>query len=224
MNMDAFLLSKKSKLTSKAYINEYTGGTSRYISPNSFLWQDDGWRQNNFQTTITGSVTSPFLVSVNAVDIFGESLEKWVSIYDDNNVLAFDSGWTTDIDNMTSRNPLYANGIMHVIIRLRYKDSDVPLTPNVMTTVNFTMTFTRREEVTQPQGWNDTTTATYTTATQIIPELTTGTSVTIAATPQRIAQHERLFLAILDKLWELPDVMWLSVACLALVFCAWLLL
>lgn len=205
-------------------MTEYTGGTSRYIAPGSFLWQDEGWRQNNFQTTVSGSVSSPFLVSVSAADIFGEPLEKWVSVYDDNNVLAFDSGWTTTIDNMTSRNPLHANSTMHVIIRLRYKDSDTPLTPNVMTTTNFTMTFMRREEVTQPPGWNETTTASYTTATQIIPELTTGTQVTIAATPERLLTHERFLLRVLDSFWNLPDVTWIITACIILVFCAWLLI
>lgn len=208
-------------LTSNAYVNEYTGGTSRYIAPGSFMWQDDGWRQNNFQSTITGSVTSPFLVSVNACDIFGEPLEKWVSIYDDNNVLAFDSGWTTDINEMTSRNPLYANSTMHVIIRLRYKNSDVPLTPNVMTTVNFTMTFTRREEVTQPAGWNETTTAT-------LPDVATFPTTSVTAPelediPLQVVSHADLFSRLFAVILREGDILWIVGASLILAFSIWLL-
>lgn len=206
-----------------AYINEYNGSTSRYIAPTSFL-AENTWRQNSFQSTISGSVNTPFLVSCTACDIYGEPLEKWISIYDDNGNMAYDSGWVFDINDAVSRNPLSYNNTMHVIIRLRYRGGDVPLTPNVMTTVNFTLRYTRREEVTQPPGWNETTTATYTTVTQIIPELTTGTQITIAVTPLNFLSHERFLLRVLDNLWSLPDMIWVTTACIILVFCAWLLM
>lgn len=207
-----------------AYINELSASYSRQFISSQFDAVEN-WREASFIYTPTQPLSVPMSVSFSCADNYGEELEKWISIYDSNNRLCYDSGWVFNINSQSVRSPFIGGSTsMHVYLRVRYKGGDVPLTPNMFQGGTFILDVTRREEVTQPSGWNETTTATYTTATQILPVLTTGTEVTVAATPERLLIHERFFLRVLDNLWGLPDVMWLTIACIILVFCAWLLL
>lgn len=212
-------------LKANAYTTEYNSNYTRIVQPSQFT-PEGNWRQNNFAVQLPYHPYPPFYLSFYAVDLYGEKLEKWVSLYDDSNNLIYSSGWSDNIDSVPVRNPWSTSEpyIMHVILRVRYKGGEIPLTPNMMDNCTFIVNFQRRDEVTQPPGWNETTTATYTTATQIIPELTTGTQVTIAATPERLLTHERFLLRVLDNFWNLPDVTWIITACIILVFCAWLLI
>lgn len=216
-------------LTSNAYYNDYPVDVTRVTlnTQYSFASGSSGeWRQHTFQFTINQPYYPTYTLSFTANSQYGDNYLKWVSLYDSDYRLVYSSGWVDTIDNVVVPSPFQEgenSGTVHVYERVMREDHTAP-PQNEMNSTMFVFRGQFRDVVTQPQGWNETTTVTYTTATQIIPELTTGTSVTIAATPQRLISHERFFLAVLDKLWELPDLMWLTVACLVLVFCAWLLL
>lgn len=216
-------------LTSNAYYNDYPVDITRVTlnTQYSFTSGSSGeWRQHTFQFSVSQPYYPTYTLSFTANSQYGDNYLKWISIYDADYRLVYSSGWVDTIDNVVVPSPFQEGqntGVVHVYERVMRPDKTAP-PQNEMNSTMFVFRGQYRDVVTQPQGWNETTTATYTTATQIVPELTTGTSVTIAATPQRLINHERFFLAVLDKLWELPDIMWLTVACLVLVFCSWLLL
>lgn len=218
-----------SNLTSNAYYNDYPVDVTRVTQNTQYSFASGSsgeWRQHNFQFTVSQPYYPTYTLSFSANSIYGDNYLKWISLYDSDYRLVYSSGWVDTIDNVVVPSPFQEgqnSGTVHVYERVMRLDKTAP-PQNEMNSTMFVFRGQYRDIVTQPQGWNETTTASFTTVTQIIPELTTGTSVTIAATPQRLISHERFFLAILDKLWGLPDVMWLTVACLVLVFCAWLLL
>lgn len=212
-----------------AYYNDYPVDVTRVTINTQYSFASGAsgeWRQHNFQFTISQPYYPTYTLSFTANSIYGDNYLKWVSIYDSDYRLVYSSGWVENIDNVVVPSPFQENqttGTVHVYERVTRIDHTSP-PQNEMNSTMFVFRGQFRDIVTSPSGWNETTTATYTTATQILPDLTTGTEVTIAATPERLLTHERFFLRVLDNLWGLPDVMWLTVACIILVFCAWLLM
>lgn len=110
---------------------------------------------------------------------------------------------------------------MHCILRVRYNGGETPLTPNMMDSCSFVVNFQRREEVTQPNGWNETTTATM--PTTVTFPTTSVTAPKLEDIPLQVVSHVDLFVRLFGVIISEGDILWIVGASLILAFSIWLL-
>lgn len=221
ISMGAFLSVSCCPIEAKAYPIELSASYSRQFISTQFE-AIETWREASFIYTPSLPLSVPMSVSFTCSDNYGEELEKWVSIYDSNGRLCYDSGWVFNINSQSVRSPFIGgSSSMHVFLRVRYKGGEVPLTPNMFQGATFILDVTRREEVTQPYGWNETTTVSL--PTTVTFPTTSVTAPELEDIPLQVVSHADLFARLFGLILAEGDLLWIVGASLILSFGIWLL-
>lgn len=211
----------------KSYYNDYPVDVTRVTinTQYSFASGSSGeWRQHNFQFTVSQPYYPTYTLSFTANSIYGDNYLKWVSIYDSDYRLVYSSGWVEYIDNVVVPSPFQegqTTGTVHVYERVMRQDHTSP-PQNEMNSTMFVFRGQFRDIVTQPEGWNETTTATLSTSSVSFPT----TSVTVPELediPLQVVSHVDLFARLFGFILSEGDLMWIVGASLILAFCVWLL-
>lgn len=215
-------LSLSTPKKASAFTYELSGSYSRQFISTQFDAVEN-WREASFIYTPTQSLSVPMYVSFTCADNYGEELEKWVSIYDSNNRLCYDSGWTSNINLQSVRSPFIGGSTsMHVYLRVRYRGGEIPLTPNMFQGGTFILDVTRRETETLPESWYSENTFPATSSIENFPTFTTST-VTTPNIPYVVSQNVSFMGAFFTTFLGDTGLYWLIVICVLISLAAWLL-
>lgn len=226
ISMVGFLSVSCSPIEAKGYYNDYPVDYSRVTvnTQYSFTSGSSGeWRQHTFQFTVDQPYYPTYTVSFTANSQYGDNYLKWVSVYDSDYRLVYSSGWVETIDNVVVPSPFQEgqnSGTVHVYERVMRQDHTAP-PQNEMNSTMFVFRGQFRDVVTQPKGWNETTTATL--PTTVTFSTTSLTAPELEDIPIQVVSHADLFARLFGVILAEGDLLWIVGASLILSFSIWLL-